>query len=33
MLDWEVFVASSVALLFIPWKKKGDKKKTAKKEE
>lgn len=26
------FVASSVALLFIPWKKKGDKKKTAKKE-
>lgn len=27
------FVASSVALLFIPWKKKGDKKKTAKKEE
>lgn len=25
------FVASSVALLFIPWKKKGDKKKTAKK--
>lgn len=28
----ESFVASSVALLFIPWKKKGDKKKTAKKE-
>lgn len=26
------FVASSVALLFIPWKKKGDKKKSAKKE-
>ena len=27
------FVASSVALIFIPWKKKGNKKKTVKKEE